>query len=402
MSAEGSVFIYNHDMIYERQSYRDRIERAFEHAQVVALLGPRQTGKTTLARSYVREDFPGANYFDLEDPVSLQRLENPKLALETLEGLVIIDEIQRAPDIFPILRVLIDRPSADTRFLVLGSASRDLLRQSSETLAGRIAYIEIAPFSTSEVGIDKMQTLHLRGGFPPSFLANSDQVSSDWRESYIRTFLERDIPALGISIPSHTLRRFWMTLSHYHGQLINLSEIGSSFGIAHTTAQNYIDLLSGTFMVRRLTPWFENLNKRQVKRPKLYFRDSGILHKLLGITTRDELLTNPKLGFSWEGFALEEIIRASNAREEEVYFWQVHQQAELDLLIIKNGKRLGFEIKYMDAPKLTPSMQKAADLLRLDSLTVIYPGSVEIKLSEGVTAIGLAQCLSGFQDSILS
>lgn len=383
----------------ERKDLYSRIDAAFRYAKVVALLGPRQAGKTTLARTYAGSKIPAANYFDLEDPVSVQRLSNPKLALESLEGLVVIDEIQRTPDIFPVLRVLVDRPNSPARFLVLGSASRDLLRQSSESLAGRISFIEITPFSLLEVGVPSRDLLHLRGGFPVAFLAENDHVSSAWRESYIRTFLERDIPALGISIPTHTLRRFWMMLTHHHAQLVNLSEIGSAFGIAHTTVQNYLDLLNGTFMIRRLSPWYENIGKRQVKRPKLYFRDSGILHQLLGITTRDELLTHPKLGFSWEGFALEEIIRGHNATEEEVYFWQVHQQAELDLLIIHAGRRLGFEFKYADAPTMTSSLQKAYELLKLDRLTVIYPGSVEIKLDHHIKVVGLTQYLENLVKS---
>jgi predicted AAA+ superfamily ATPase len=376
----------------KRRQFLDRIRARFEVNPVVALLGPRQAGKTTLARQYVAEvqpDLPRANYLDLEDPATLARLDNPRLALEGLEGLVVIDEVQRAPGLFEVLRVLVDRENAPARFLVLCSASRDLIRQSSETLAGRISFVEVTPFALHEVGIAARRQHWLRGGLPPSFLAMSDEHSFTWREDYVRTFLERDIPALGIGIPAATLRRFWLMLVHYHGVVFNASELAVSLGIGDTTVTRYLDVLAVTFMVRRLVPWFENLKKRQIKRPKVYFRDSGVLHTLLGLTTHDQLAVHPKLGASWEGYALEEIIRLHRAPEEEVYFWGVHQQAELDLLIVAGGERRGFEIKYTDAPRLTRSLEKSRDLLRLDSVQVVCPGDLQHDLGRGVAAIGL-------------
>ncbi len=370
------------------------IADAFQIAKVVALLGPRQSGKTTLARQFAasgtRTFNEALNYFDLEDPAQLERLTTPKLALEKLEGLVVIDEIQHRPDLFSILRVLVDRPSHPAQFLILGSASRDLIRQGSETLAGRIAFVEVTPFSLAETGADASDTLWLRGGFPLSFLAMSEEASWRWREAYIKTFLERDIPALGLQIPAATLRRFWMMLAHYHGQQFNASELGKSMGVADTTVSRYLDILTGTFMVRRLTPWFENIKKRQIKTPKIYFRDSGILHRLLGIPGMEQMVTHPKLGASWEGFAMEQVLRVSGAPEEEVFYWGVHNQAELDLLLFRGGKRLGFEIKYTDVPKVTSSQRAALEHLKLDSLTVVCPGAACYPLAEKIAVQGLA------------
>lgn len=383
-----------HAMVFSvhRASLQKRVHALLENFKVVALLGPRQSGKTTLARAIADSvrDFPaGRNYFDLEDPMQLDRLDNPKLALDGLRGLVIIDEIQRRPDLFPVLRVLADRPMTPARFLVLGSASRDLLRQGSETLAGRIGFVDVTPFALSEVGTAEMETLWLRGGFPLSFLANNDAASAQWREFYIRTFLERDIPALGIQIAPTALRRFWMMLAHYHGQVFNASDLGRSLDVSDATVRRYLDTLVGTLMVRRLTPWFENVGKRQVKTPKVYFRDSGLLHRLTGILDIGQLQTWPRLGASWEGFALEEIIRLLDASEEEAYFWGVHSQGELDLLIVKDGKRLGFEFKYSDSPKLTPSCRLALDYLNLDQLTLVCPGNASHELEDGVRVRGL-------------
>jgi len=347
-----------------------------------------------LARSYVKAhtpDLPPSNYFDLEDPTDLARLEDPKLALDGLTGLVVIDEIQRVPELFPLLRTLVDRRPSPARFLILGSASRDLIRQGSETLAGRLTFIEVTPFALREVGTPAQDELWLRGGFPRSFLADSGELSAAWRKSFIRTFLERDIPALGIQIPPQAIRRFWQMLVHYHGQTFNASEIGTSLGASDTTVARYLDILAGTFMVRRLQPWLANIGKRQVKRPKIYFRDSGILHSLLGVPERSALSVHPKLGASWEGFALEEIIRTLGADEEEVFFWGVHGQAELDLLIVRDGKKLGFEFKYSSAPSLTRSMARAHELLELDSLTVIYPGDKRYPLADGIEACGLTE-----------
>lgn len=376
--------------IIKRNDYLNELRRAQAVHPVIALLGPRQCGKTTLAKQYASQKLgkssAGLHHFDLEDPDDLAKLDAPKLALQDLTGLIVIDEIQRRPELFPLLRVLVDQHKK-RHFLILGSASRDLIKQSSETLAGRIRYIEVMPFSYGEVG--HLNKLWLRGGFPGSFLAKNDRDSADWRGAYITTFLERDIPNLGIQIPARTLRRFWMMLAHYHGGLFNASEIGASLGVAHTTARHYLDILTGTFMVRELTPWIENINKRQIKSPKIYFRDSGLFHALLGIHDQSALKNHPKLGASWEGFALEEIIRIHQATPEECYFWGIHNQGELDLLIIKNGKRLGFEFKYTDAPRLIPSMQLAHDTLRLDKLTVIYPGTTRYHLTKTIEVVGL-------------
>lgn len=382
-----------------RQRFLGRVTAALRRAPVVALLGPRQAGKTTLARQLAAGgDLPfreGLNYFDLEDPAHVARLATPRLALDALAGLVVIDEVQHRPDLFPVLRVLVDRPENPARFLVLGSASRDLVRQGSESLAGRIEFVEVTPFGLAEVGAASAETLWLRGGFPPAFLAGSDEDAWHWRDNYIRTFLERDIPALGIRVPALTLRRFWMMLAHYHGQMFNASEIGKSLGIADTTAARYLDLLAGTFMVRRLVPWFENIGKRQVKTPKIYFRDSGILHRLIGVAGIDQLVTHPKLGASWEGFALEQIIRWGAGGAEETFFWGVHNQAELDLLVFSRGRRLGFEVKYTDAPRLTSSHRMALDLLRLDSLTVVTPGEADYRIADRVRVAGLGTLIAG-------
>ena len=371
---------------------------ALGRSPVVALLGPRQSGKTTLARQVVRSGIlpcdEGLNYFDLEDPAHVERLTTPVLALQGLEGLVVIDEIQHRPELFPVLRVLVDRESCRARFLVLGSASRDLIRQGSESLAGRIQFVDVPPFGLQETGVAQVDRLWLRGGFPPAFLASSEDASWAWRDAYVRTFLERDVPALGIRVPPAGLRRFWMMLAHYHGQVFNASEIGKSLGIADTTANRYLDLLAGTFMVRRLAPWFENLGKRQVKRPKIYFRDTGILHRLLGIPGMAQLVTHPKLGASWEGFALEQVIRSSGASEEETYFWGVHGQAELDLLLFVRGARVGYEVKYTDAPKVTASQRRALSLLGLESLTIVVPGNGAYPLDEKIRVLGLHRLAS--------
>ncbi len=389
-----SLNFHGSPMFINRNYLINQLYRSLKVHSVIALLGPRQCGKTTLAKQYssLKQDksISTIHHFDLEDPDDLAKLDAPKLALEDLLGLIVIDEIQRKPELFPLLRVLVDQHKK-RKFLILGSASRDLIKQSSETLAGRIRYIEITPFSYSEV--DNLSKLWFRGGFPNSYLANNDQDSNDWRGAYITTFLERDIPNLGIQVPARTLRRFWMMLAHYHGNIFNASEIGSSLGVAHTTARHYLDILTGTFMIRELTPWIENINKRQIKSPKIYFRDSGIFHSLLGIHDLHALQNHPKLGASWEGFALEEIIRVHHAEPEECYFWGIHSQGELDLLILKNAKRLGFEFKYSDAPRLTSSMQLAQDTLRLDKLTVIYPGNSCYRLTTAIEVVGLENYL---------
>lgn len=378
------------EKILNRTHFIQKITTLFKIYPVVALLGPRQCGKTTLAKNYVQlknKKLPKENCFDLEDPTDLARLTYPKMMLESLKGLIVIDEIQRRPELFPTLRVLVDINPKTQRYLILGSASRDLIQQSSETLAGRIGYLELTPFSFTET--KNSQKLWIRGGFPRSYLAKDDEKSKIWREDYIQTFLERDIPNLGIQIPPNQLRRFWMMLAHYHGNLFNASEIGRSLGLNHKTIKNYLDILTGTFMIRELQPWFENISKRQVKTSKIYFRDSGIFHTLLGITRSSELLTSPKIGASWEGYALEEIIRFHQARIEECYFWSTHGEAEIDLFIIKDGKRLGFEFKFTDAPKMTKSMAIAQADLKLDKLIVIYPGKHCFPIGKNIEAIGL-------------
>lgn len=379
-----------------QRRYSDLIRRAFRVHPVVGLLGPRQCGKTTTARQFIKDTAQGASvhYFDLEDPSHLAQLESPELVLNRLKGLVVIDEVQKIPDLFPLIRVLVDRPSPRVQFLILGSASRDLIRQGSETLAGRIQFLELSPFSLTEVGTANQTTLWLRGGFPRSFLAPTLQDSAAWRRSFVSSYLERDIPALGFQIPASHLRRFWMMLVHYHGQLFNASELGRSLGVADTTARRYLDILSGTFMVRSLSPWTENIAKRQVRSMKIFFRDAGLFHTLLGVQTEKELYHHPKLGASWEGFAVEEVIRCLGASSEECYFWATHGEAELDLLVFKGTKRLGFEIKHSLTPRLTPSMRIAQKDLALDSLTVITPGEGTFPLGRGIDAVGLSTFLT--------
>jgi uncharacterized protein len=374
----------------ERRKYLSDIKLHFRVHPACALLGPRQVGKTTLAKMFLEENAPeGFHFFDLENPVDAARLENPMLALSGLTGkLIVIDEIQRAPEIFPVIRVLIDDKQKKQKFLILGSASRDLIRQSSESLAGRIGYMELMPFSLAEVD-HETDLLWLRGGFPRSYLAGSDEDSLLWRQSYITTFLERDIPNLGFQIPPQQMRRFWLMLVHYHGQIFNASELGKSLGISDHTVRKYLDILAGTFMIRVLLPWYENLEKRQIKSPKIYFRDSGILHALIGIQNRTQMEVYPKMGSFWEGFALEEIIRQTGAAAEECYFWGTQSNAELDLLLLKDGKRIGYEFKYSDAPKMTPSMRIAFEDLKLDHLYVIYPGKETYSLSERITVRGV-------------
>lgn len=381
-----------------RATFEQKIKQAFKVNPIVAILGPRQCGKTTLAKDYIAHNntYLRQNYFDLERLVDTERLKTPELTLSNLTGLVVIDEVQRAPELFTTLRVLVDenRVGKNKRtFLILGSASTELIKQSAESLAGRISYIELTPFNLAETG-NSIDQLWLRGGFPRSYLAADDEASFAWRLEYVRTFLEQDIPNLGITIPPANLHRFWMMLAHYHGNIFNASEIGRSLGLSHKTIRNYLDILAGTFMVRELAPWFANISKRQVKSPKIYFRDSGILHTLLNVQSRQDLLINPKLGASWEGLALEEIIRHLQARDNECFFWATHGHAELDLLIIKGNKKFGFEFKYTDTPKMTPSMKIALEHLELDRLFLIYPGDVKVTLASRVEAIGLLEFLA--------
>ncbi len=352
---------------------------------MVALVGPRQCGKTTVARELVKPG--GFNYFDLEDPVDLARLEEPMLSLAPLRGVVVIDEVQRRPDLFGVLRVLADRKPLPSKFLILGSASPPLLRQSSESLAGRLEIIEMEGFGLAEIGGASQLKLWRRGGFPLSYLARSEQDSLVWRKNFIRTFFERDLAGLGIDIVPTALLRFWTMLAHYHGQIWNAADPARSLGISEPTVRRYLDLLTGVFMVRQLPPWHENLKKRQVKAPKIYIRDSGLLHQLLGVGSEWELLGHPKCGASWEGYAIEEILKV--ARTPEIYFWATHNGAELDLMLLINGRRLGFECKRSDAPRLTPSMRIAMSDLKLERLIVVYPGERRYSLSKNILAVPL-------------
>jgi predicted AAA+ superfamily ATPase len=365
------------------------LENAFRAHPIAALLGPRQCGKTTLARAFAEAATGPCTFFDLEDPVDLRRLSAPKTVLQELAGLVIIDEVQRQPELFPLLRVLVDRPEADARFLVLGSASPFLVKGVSETLAGRVGFVDLGGFSLDEVGVDQQSCLWTRGGFPRSFLAPDGATSFLWRDSFIRTFLERDIPQLGITTPADTLRRFWTMIAHYHGQIWNAADFGRSLGFSANTARSYLDILSGAFMVRVLTPWFENLKKRQVKAPKIYLRDSGLLHALLSLESRHDVLGHPKLGASWEGFAMEQILTGLGARD--VYFWATHSGAELDLLVTIGGRRHGFELKYSDAPGRSRSMGIAIRDLNLHHLWVVYPGAERYSLDKQLTVLPLHQ-----------
>lgn len=364
-----------------------------KHYRVVGIIGARQVGKTTLARSLRDHVRASSFYYDLENPEDMARLTDPMLALKGLKGLVVIDEIQRLPELFPVLRVLADRPKASARFLVLGSASPELLRQGSESLAGRIVYHELGGFSLDEVGIKNRQRLWLRGGFPRSYLASSDTLSEEWRRGFIGTFLERDLPQLGVAIRSTTLHRFWSMLAHYHGQIWNASEFGRSFGVADTTVRNYLDLLSSALVVRQLQPWYENIAKRQVKSPKVYIVDSGLLHTLLGIKTRNDLEIHPKIGASWEGFVIEQIIRRTGFRKEDCFFWATHAGAELDLLMIRGKNRLGFEVKLTGSPCVTPSMRSALSDLKLQRLYVIHAGEETFQLEKNILAVALPRLL---------
>ena len=370
----------------QRKHARTALESALRRSRIVALVGPRQCGKTTLAREFM--DPESANYFDLEDPESLARLEQPKLSLESLRGLVVIDEIQRKPELFPILRVLADRQAPPARFLILGSASPEMLRQSSESLAGRLETIELTGFNLAEVGAAKGERHWLRGGFPLSFLAENDGDSAVWRRHFINTFLERDLPACGVGVAPAGMRRFWTMLAHYHGQTWNAAEIAGALGVSATTTKRYVDLLSHTFMIRQLQPWHENLKKRQVKSPKIYFRDSGLYHSLLHIKSANDLHAHPRIGASWEGYAIEETIRFYQPEQE--YFWATHNQAELDLLLFKDGRRIGIECKRQDAPKLTASMKIAMIDLKLDEMLVIYPGKKSYTLGQSIQVLPLA------------
>ena len=359
----------------------------------MALLGARQVGKTTLARELMRQRRGPATWFDLEQPRDLRQLDEPTLTLEPLRGLVVLDEIHNRPELFSVLRVLADRSPRPARFLVLGSASPELLRQGSETLAGRIAFYELPGFDLAEVEAPNWQRLWLRGGFPRAYLPRAHRQSGEWRANFVRTFVERDLPRLGTLTSPRTLADFWTMMSHWHGQTWNSSELGRAFGVAHTTARGYLNLLTDTFVVRQLAPWTENIGKRVVKSPKVYVADSGLLHTLLGIEKSADLTSHPKVGASFEGFALEQVIRRLELRPREAFFWATHSGAELDLLVIRGRHRLGFEFKRTDAPRLTRSMMVSLDTLRLDRIDVVHAGSHGFHLHDKVRAVPMQELL---------
>lgn len=369
-----------------RDFHLNQIKNRFKATQIVALLGPRQCGKTTLANT-----FNADLSFDLERPQDLAALENPEQALKEAKKLIVIDEIQRKPDLFPFLRYFADQ-NPKIKILLLGSSSRQLIQQSSESLAGRISYYHLGGFSVDEVNAseksDQQDRLWLRGGFPKSFLASSEKVSLRWREDYIRTFLEQDIPQLGIQIPSLTLRKFWTLLGHYNGQILNYSEIGRNFGVSDATTKKYIDLLAGTFMVEVVAPWHANISKRQVKSPKFYFSDTGIFHNLAQIQSRKDLLSHPKLGSSWESF----VLRSIRARyDKEIYFWNTQSDAEIDFIIPQPKGQIGIEAKFSDAPRITPSMRIALNDLDLKMIYVVYPGDKVYQIAPQIKAVPLNQ-----------
>ena len=376
-----------------RDAHLKAVERRLRASPVVALLGARQVGKTTLARQIAQRRRGPTHFFDLESTADVARLADPLLALSSLKGLVVLDEIQRRPEIFPTLRVLADRRPRPARFLVLGSASPGLLRQSSESLAGRVAYYELPCLSLAETGAGKLDLLWLRGGFPRSFTARSHAESHRWRQDFVRTLLERDLPQLGISIPSATLERFWSMLAHYHAQVWNGSELARAFGVSHHTVRRYLDALEATFLVRVLKPWNTNLSKRQVKAPKVYIRDSGLLHRLLEVGTRIELERHPKVGASWEGFVIENLIRALGMDERQCFFWATHSGAEIDLIVRRGGRLRGFEVKRTSSPAVTRSMRSAVADLGLRSLDVIHAGEGTFPLAPGVRAVAASRLL---------
>lgn len=367
-----------------------RIKEMIRIFPVTAILGARQCGKTTIAK-----EMGADHYFDLENPRDEAKFQSPQLLLEGLEGLIVIDEIQRRPDLFPLLRYLVDTEKKQ-KYLILGSASRDLVMSSSESLAGRIGFYHLGGFCLGDVGAGNWRTLWMRGGFPRSFLAGSESESLLWRENYITTFLERDIPQLGIQIPAGTLRRFWMMLAHYHGQVVNYSQIGRAFGISDMTVRKYIEILAGTFMVRILQPYFNNTSKRLVKSPKIYVSDSGLFHSLLAVENEGQLLSNPKLGASWEGFALEEALSALQIKNEEAFFWSTHAGAEVDLFFRSKGKNFAVEFKYGDAPVLTKSMKSALADLELAQLYVVYPGRDAYRIGANIQVVPLADLKKEF------
>lgn len=373
-------------MIIARPAIIEAVKRALSRSQVAVLTGPRQCGKTTLARQLLSPE--SASYFDLEDPAGLARLDEPVTALSPLKGLVVIDEIQRRPDLFPVLRVLADRSGSPARFLILGSASGDLLRQSSESLAGRMERIEIRGFTLAELGPDSAPILWRRGGMPRAYLARTEQDSLAWRKQFIQTLVERDLPQWGVRVPAVALQRFWTMVAHYHGQVWNAAEPARALGVNPSTSRRYLDLLTDALMVRQLQPWHANLGKRQVKSPKVYVRDSGLLHQLIGLGTEKALLGHPKVGASWEGFVIEQVLAAES--HDAAWFWATHQGAEIDLILCRAGRLLGVECKRADAPRLTPSIRIAIEDLGLERVAVVYPGARRYALAERVEAVPLA------------
>ena len=374
----------------KRTSYINRLSNALRRSPITAVLGPRQSGKTTLSRLF--GEGKKATYFDLESQPDLIRLQNPEMMLGSLKDIIILDEIQEIPELFPVLRILADRPNNPARFLILGSASPHIIKNVSETLAGRVEFIELSGFDLTEIGSESMEHLWVRGGFPRSFLADSEDDSIAWREGFISTFLERDIPLLGIRIPPTAMRRFWTMLAHYHGQTWNASEVSRSMGVSDKTVRSYLDILSGTYMIRQLQPWHENIAKRQVKAPKIYFRDSGLLHNLLSLIDINTLLGHPRVGASWEGFALEQFLNI--VKPSEAFFWSTHSGAEIDLFFQYRGGRYGVEFKFSEAPKITKSMHAALNDLHLDHLWIIYPGKNSYPADDKISVCPLIEVLN--------
>ncbi len=391
MKIKRSVYYFHGMKMIDRTALRDELRTALGRSRVVVLTGSRQSGKTTLAREFVSED--SINYFDLEDPASLARLDEPNTALEPLTGSVVIDEIQRRPDLFPVLRVLADRRDQPATFLVLGSASGELLRQSAESLAGRMELVTIGGFSLAELGFDMAERLWMRGGFPLSCLARTDEDSAAWRRNFMQTLLERDLPQWGVRVPASALLRFWTMLAHYHGQTWNAAEPARALGVSEPTVRRYLDLLTDAFMVRQLKPYFVNIRKRQVKAPKVYIRDSGLLHQFLGIHSTKELLLHPRQGASWEGFVVEQALQS--IAHDDAWFWATHQGAEMDLVLQRGTELVGIECKRADAPRMTPSIRNALQDLQLARVAVIYPGEKRYAIAPHVEAVPLRALASG-------
>ena len=375
------------DPMVPRTRYERALRQSLKSNPVTSLLGPRQAGKSTLARQLSRER--PSEFYDLEDPRDRARLSSPSLALSGKDKLIVLDEVQRMPELFELLRVLADEREGNGRFLLLGSASPHLIKGVSESLAGRVGFVDLSGFDTSEVGAARWDSLWIRGGFPRSFLAQNEATSFRWRNDFIRTFLERDVVRWGVNASPETLRRFWTMLAHYHGQTWNAAEFARSLGSSENTARKYLDVLSGAYVIRQLQPWHANIKKRQVKSPKVYIRDSGLLHALLAIPDQEALLGHPKLGASWEGFVVSEIVSQSASRD--VYFWATHTGAELDLLMLRDGKAIGFEVKYNQAPRTTRSMRSALADLNLEHLYIVYPGDKAYPLDDKISVLPLSE-----------